>query len=106
MYRAESILDPKRRGGRGAWKALAASIRERDNYTCRRCGTVHATGRQFPVDHVRPWRTFADKAEADQPDNLVTLCHTCHTHKTAVAERLMLRGDVLAFKKFLREVEL
>jgi predicted nucleic acid-binding Zn ribbon protein len=100
------------RGGsdpnRGAsWLKVAASIRERDGYCCRRCGKSQAeNGRRLDVDHIRPWRLFHSAAEANNPTNLVALCGACHKSKTAGAERAWLRGDVLAMQQYERAVNL
>lgn len=89
------------RGGHAAhrgkgWAALARSIRERDGHRCRRCGkTATENGQALSVDHITPWRTFTDEAEANQPSNLASLCRSCHSKKTNAAERLWIRGDVL-----------
>lgn len=104
------------RGGpdpnRGAkWEKLAESIRERDCFACRRCGLCqNANGlkkfARLSVDHVRPWRTFADKALANHPDNLVALCLACHAHKTTVIEREWLKGNVLPWKQWVASLHL
>ena len=67
---------------------------------------VPETERAFPVDHVRPWRSFEIREEADDPMNLVTLCHACHAWKTHTVEHKWLRGNVQPFKQFLRDVGL
>lgn len=88
------------------WKQLAESIRKRDGRQCKHCGrTQLEEGRQLPVDHIRPWRSFTDKNEANHPDNLVTLCGKCHAHKTHSIERRWLKGDVLALVQFERAVK-
>lgn len=87
------------------WKRLAAAIRRRDDDRCRCCGKSQTeNGTTLAVDHIRPWRSFDDKHQANHPDNLVTLCGACHARKTTVAERQWLRGDVLAFRQFERNV--
>lgn len=96
--------DPNR--GR-QWRLLAARIRERDGHTCQRCNKPHpGTGRAFPVDHIVPWRSFTDKAAANAPDNLVTLCASCHAIKTTVYERLWLKGDVIGFEQYRKAIRL
>ena len=83
------------------WVKLAESIRVRDGHICQRCGkTQEENVRRLCVDHVIPWRLFTDKAEANDPKNLISLCTSCHSHKTAGAEEKYLRGDVLDFKKY------
>lgn len=90
-----------------AWNRLAQSIRVRDGYTCRRCGRCESgNGQKLSVDHIRPWRTFKDKAAANHPDNLAALCRGCHSHKTIVVESAWLRGDVLAWKQWVASLHL
>jgi 5-methylcytosine-specific restriction endonuclease McrA len=105
MFREESIGDPNKRAGRGAWKRLAAIVRRRDDNKCRRCGRGREDQeRAFPVDHVIPWRNFENKSQADDPENLVTLCPQCHAWKTAHAERRWLQGDGIAFEQYRRAI--
>ena len=50
---------------------------ERDNYTCQRCGiTQHETERALEPHHIIP--KGQSPMEANDLDNLVTLCHECH----------------------------
>lgn len=89
------------------WLKLAREIRNRDGHQCRRCGTTEADNKQrLSVDHVRPWRSFKDKADANHPDNLVALCRSCHTFKTVTVERAWLRGDVLAWRQWVQSLHL
>ena len=50
-------------------KTLKRSIRERDHYTCQVCGKEPATS----VHHIDY------NKKNSNPDNLVTLCRSCHT---------------------------
>jgi len=50
-------------------ETLKRSIRERDGYTCRLCGHYPA----FDIHHKD-----YDKLNCN-PDNLITLCHSCHS---------------------------
>ena len=95
-----------RRGYRGAkWKEISGLVRLRDDNKCRNCGDVWSgTGNAWPVDHVRPWRTFSDLALANHPDNLVLLCHSCHSRKTHSIERMALGGDWSILKKWAEAV--
>lgn len=94
--------------GRGAkWNRLKDEIRKRDNYTCRRCGRCeYGCLKKLSIDHVRPWRSFDDKALANHPDNLVALCGSCHSFKTTVIEAAWLRGDVLAWKQWVASLHM
>lgn len=53
-------------------ESLKESIRQRDNHTCRLCGS-HQEKRTFHVHHID-----YDKKNCD-PQNLITLCYSCHT---------------------------
>jgi 5-methylcytosine-specific restriction endonuclease McrA len=102
LYRGDK--DPNRGA---AWNKLAASIRERDNYCCRRCGLCEwGQPDKLSVDHIRPWRSFKDKTEANHPDNLAALCRVCHSYKTTVIEKAWLRGDVIAWKQWVASLNL
>lgn len=60
------------------WRVLRMEIIERDGGACVKCG---ARGR-LEVDHVKPVR---DKPElAFDPQNLQSLCPSCHTRKTRI----------------------
>lgn len=53
-------------------KTLKRSIRERDHYTCRLCG-LQQTEETFLVHHID-----YNKKNCN-PNNLITLCRSCHT---------------------------
>jgi DEAD/DEAH box helicase domain-containing protein len=61
------------------WSRLRDQIRARDKYTCQVCGAVE-NGRQHHVHHKTPFRAFASALDANRPENLTTLCASCH-HK-------------------------
>lgn len=69
-------------------KTLKKSIRERDGYTCRICWHYPA----FECHHIN-----YDKKNCN-PENLVTLCNSCHTktnHDREKWERFFMRGNLL-----------
>lgn len=61
--------------------ALKQSILQRDDYSCKACG-LHGAAflSSLVIHHVVPVHCFGDhpKTNPDQPDNLITLCDTCH----------------------------
>lgn len=77
------------RGYGSQWERLREHILRRDHYVCQLCKeagqlTPLVTGnpshpRAAHVDHIKP------KAHGgtDDPDNLQSLCRTCHDAKTA-----------------------
>lgn len=57
-----------------AGQRLRRLIRERDNYTCQECGkTKTEMGRNPIVHHID------GNYNNNLPDNLICLCHSCHT---------------------------
>lgn len=60
----------------GAWAAIRALVFNRDNYTCRYCGS---RGVRLECDHVVP---VADGGLHDE-SNLVTACFPCNRSKAA-----------------------
>ena len=57
-----------------AWDSLAESIRRRDGNRCRNCGIVA----ELDVHHIIPFRRFSKFEEANDPENLISLCPRCH----------------------------
>ena len=63
------------RGGR-PWRRIVERIKQRDQYTCQKCGRVTDEG---DVDHRIPLA----KGGTDKDDNLQYLCRVpCHRDKT------------------------
>jgi len=60
---------------------LRPLIMERDEYICQLCG-VNVTGNTGEIDHIRPVRRFKRPIDANTPENLWTVCKTCHREKT------------------------
>lgn len=69
------------------WSKQRQAARERDNHTCQQCGkTRDEVGKELDVHHIIPFRKFKYKAgendnylQANQLDNLMTLCPSCHS---------------------------
>ena len=70
MRQHPAIVNPRR------WRALRRRIVNSDGWRCVQCGKA---GR-LEVDHVVPIQAGGDWWE---PENLQTLCRTCHFAKTA-----------------------
>lgn len=64
--------------GTRRWRGLRWQILRRDGFACVRCG---ARGR-LEVDHIEPVRSAPERAY--DPDNLQSLCPSCHTRKTRI----------------------
>lgn len=62
------------------WRRISREIRHRDNFQCCHCGiSEKKLGKALDVHHVVPLRNFnGDYKSANRPDNLVSLCKSCH----------------------------
>jgi hypothetical protein len=57
-------------------RRFAAAIKERDEYTCQRCGRIYQKGdRGIQCAHIFTRRIKATRCD---PDNAVALCTGCH----------------------------
>lgn len=64
----------------GNWFQARDTARERDEYKCQICGkTEYEIGKQLDVHHIKPYKSFDDKFEANKIDNLICLCYKCHS---------------------------
>lgn len=79
-YRCEEHpkVQPPGRSGDMTSK-VRASILARDNHKCVRCG-----GPATEVNHIIPFSTFSPESQpkANLPDNLESLCMSCHAVET------------------------
>ena len=76
--------DPNQYGP--GWARQRDRARERDGYRCQVCG-IPEQGRAHDVHHKIPFRKFTSAEIANQLDNLVTLCPSCH-HRVETAVRI------------------
>lgn len=64
-----------------AWKRIRESIIRRDKNICQSCNKpIHLTNRPAEIDHIQP---VALGGGYTDPNNLQTLCSSCHKSKTA-----------------------
>lgn len=75
---------PTWKGGKrhykGHWIRQRNLARKRDNYTCQLCGVTESEWhKEMDVHHIKNYRTFENKEEANSLDNLVCLCNQCHS---------------------------
>jgi DEAD/DEAH box helicase domain-containing protein len=59
------------------WSLQKKLARMRDHFTCQVCGAVEQD-QAHHVHHKIPFKTFISYEQANQLDNLVTLCPSCH----------------------------
>lgn len=63
----------------GGWLHAREEARKRDNYTCAICGiTEKEFGQELSVHHIKKYKDFDDKYEANLLNNLISLCENCH----------------------------
>lgn len=68
-------------GRRKGQADLKWQVLHRDNYKCQNCGNA-VTAQTSNVDHIKPVKSFASIEQANQIDNMRTLCLGCHKIKT------------------------
>jgi len=78
-----------RLGRRGAnWELQSALARQRDGFRCRECGiSEEELGRQLDVHHLIPFSSFRSSVDANQLENLVGVCPSCHNRLEARLRR-------------------
>lgn len=57
------------------WYSTRRAILKRDSNTCQICGV---SAPRLHIHHKRPFRLFDNPTQANQHDNLITLCASCH----------------------------
>lgn len=74
-----------------SWTRAREATLARDSHRCRQCGAPERDGRSHDVHHIQPFREFGfvpgenhNDRLANQLDNLMTLCRTCH-HRAEAA---------------------
>ena len=61
------------------WQAAKRLAKKRDGYQCQHCGVK----KNLDVHHISPIRIFNPPDIANHPDNLITLCRSCHRTEEA-----------------------
>lgn len=79
------------------WDDIRHKVMNRDGDRCQVCGTT-GTHRPLHVHHIQPFRNFTSREAANQIQNLITLCPTCHR----LAEtRVRVRSGMAGFSYVL-----
>ncbi|NIN36654.1 MAG: hypothetical protein GTO60_16785 [Gammaproteobacteria bacterium] len=61
------------------WVGNRRQAKQRDNNTCQSCGAhENSLDHTAEVHHIKPVRLFDNPNDANQLDNLITLCRVCH----------------------------
>lgn len=86
LWEAGILLKPNNYGPN--WQQQRQKVLERDEFRCRTCGAGGST--LLHVHHIRPFRAYGyipgeneNYRLANEPDNLVTLCPSCHRRAEA-----------------------
>ncbi|MGD8620476.1 MAG: DEAD/DEAH box helicase [Anaerolineales bacterium] len=98
MEREGVLLPPQDYGP--SWPKARQAARARDGFICRQCGAPEKEGRAHDVHHLKPFRSFGyvvgenrNDRIANDLDNLVTLCPSCHQRaESARGKRSALGG--------------
>lgn len=78
------------------WPHISDAIRKRDRYLCTHCNSPE-NGREHDVHHLVPLRTFGENLTmAHDPNNLVTLCRSCHSFVEAGSISLQLSLQIFS----------
>ncbi len=76
---------PSWKGGKrhyqGHWLSQRMLALQRDNNTCQLCGkkSEEQNGISMSVHHINNYRNYTNKLDANNLDNLICLCHNCHS---------------------------
>ncbi|RKJ32213.1 HNH endonuclease, partial [Butyricicoccus sp. 1XD8-22] len=61
------------------WLSQRRKARERDNFTCQKCGiTEKEYGQELSVHHKTPFVYFETYLKANRLENLISVCEPCH----------------------------
>jgi DEAD/DEAH box helicase domain-containing protein len=84
-----------------SWPQARDAARARDGYQCRQCGAPERVDQQHNVHHIRPFREFGyiegenrNDRPANDLDNLITLCPTCHHRAESARGRRSALGGL------------
>lgn len=73
------FIDGKIRTYGISWKEVSKSVRIRDGHKCVLCGkTQKENGKKLDVHHIKPIRLFKNIQAANNQNNLISLCQSCH----------------------------
>ncbi|GAB4494893.1 MAG: hypothetical protein OHK0052_01030 [Anaerolineales bacterium] len=93
--RAQGLWRNSRNDYGSNWDAQRNAARARDGYRCQVCGILEGA-RAHHVHHKIPFKKFGDPLQANQLENLLTLCPTCH-RRVEMSVRLRSGLSGLAF---------
>ena len=80
------------------WMSVRKKVRERENYSCLRCGkTEEENNQELSVHHIKNFKLYETYQEANNLENLVGLCRECHTfvHSNRNIEKQYISEDIV-----------
>lgn len=75
------------------WDKIRNLVRQRDHFRCQICGATESESKHH-VHHKIPFRNFVNPSQANQLDNLITLCPICHQR---VEQNVRMRSGLSGF---------
>ena len=79
------------------WRRQRALVLRRDRHCCRVCGTSKRDlGREPDVHHIRPFDDCPSWREANQTDNLICLCTSCHNRLEGASLEAIIAAEPIA----------
>jgi DEAD/DEAH box helicase domain-containing protein len=74
------------------WESIRQRVLRRDGERCQVCGAL-SSEQPLHVHHIHPFRSFTDHETANQLQNLIALCPSCHRQaETSVRIRSGMAG--------------
>ncbi|MDY6873500.1 MAG: DEAD/DEAH box helicase [Chloroflexota bacterium] len=82
------------------WDLIRRRVLNRDGDQCQVCGASGA-GRSLHIHHIQPFKRFPSQEAANQLQNLITLCPSCHQLAEA---RVRVRSGMAGFSYVLQNL--
>ena len=105
LMKNPSLANPKikhwgyQKGPNYGFENTKAMVLNRDNYTCQCCKGKHKDSK-LEVHHI----VFRSQGGSDEAENLITLCHTCHTDLHSGKINPKLKGKVKGTLKYATQM--
>ena len=82
------------------WKSIRQNVLRRDGNRCQVCG-YSGLSQPLHVHHIQPFRRFTTREAANQLQNLITLCPTCHRQAET---RVRIRSGMAGIRYLLHNL--
>lgn len=83
------------------WKKLRLEILERDGFKCINCGYNPEDKSELQVNHIR----FRELGGSDNPENLETLCKSCHAKKDAFRLKVLSENPKARMRDYKKYID-